>query len=268
MTADNRATDRATDRAQQLAALGAQLRSARENQAYSVAEVAERLFLSSSQVNAIEQGNYDYLPAEVFVKGYLRSYAKLLQLDPALILAQYQPPVAALPEAAELELESAPKKGLLERLPDLPGALVWSAMAILAALLIATVIYFSTGSANEDATTPASSQPAGEQQSERDDSGIVSPFAVLSTTGEGVGEGGDHLEMHFSEDCWVEVRDASRKILLADMRRAGDTEIVQGEPPYKVVLGRYYAVAVRYQGRPIPVVPDEGSRSAQLVIGG
>jgi cytoskeleton protein RodZ len=259
MTADTRATDRA----QQLAALGAQLRSARENQAYSVAEVAERLFLSSSQVNAIEQGNYDYLPAEVFVKGYLRSYAKLLQLDPALILAQYQPPVAELPEHTEVETEPAPRKGLLERLPDLPGVLVWSAMAALAALLIATVIYFSASSATEDEAAPALPQPAGEQ-SGHDDPATASPFAALGSAA----EVGDHLEIHFSEDCWVEVRDASRKILLADMRRAGDTEIVRGEPPYKVVLGRYSAVAVRYQGRAIPVVPDEGSRSAQLVIGG
>lgn len=260
MTTDSKATDRV----QQLVALGAQLRAAREKQAYSVAEVAERLFLSSSQVNAIEQGNYNDLPAEVFVKGYLRSYAKLLQLDPALILAQYQPPPLVQPqEEMAPEPESVPAGGFLERLPDLPGALVWSVAAVLALVLLATVIYFSTGSdVDEDALSP----PAGEQQSGFDDAG-VSGYAALDVSA-GDHQGGDHLVMHFSEDCWVEVRDASRKILLADMRRAGDTEIVQGEPPYKVVLGRHYAVAVRFRGRPIPVVPDEGSRSAQLVIGG
>ncbi len=260
---------KATDRAQQLAALGAQLRAARENQAYSVAEVAERLFLSSSQVNAIEQGNYDSLPAEVFVKGYLRSYAKLLQLDPALILAQYQPPLVELPEDPEPEPRPPANKGLLERLPEVPGALVWSAMAVVALLLLTTIIYFSAGSDSDQEPAPELAQPAGEQQSGLDDNNAsVSPFAVLDTSASGAGQGGDHLEIHFTDDCWVEVRDASRKILLADMRRAGDTEIVQGEPPYKVVLGRYHAVAVRYQGRSIPVVPDEGSRSAQLVIGG
>ncbi len=58
MTTDSKATDRV----QQLAALGAQLRAAREKQAYSVAEVAERLFLSSSQVNAIELSTFRKYP--------------------------------------------------------------------------------------------------------------------------------------------------------------------------------------------------------------
>jgi cytoskeleton protein RodZ len=92
----------------------------------------------------------------------------------------------------------------------------------------------------------------------------------VDAPGEDIAGGyGEHLlEMRFTDDCWVEVRDASRKILLADMRRAGDTEIVDGEPPYKVVLGCFQAVAVRYQGRSIPVIPDAGNKSAQMVIGG
>ena len=65
-----------------------------------------------------------------------------------------------------------------------------------------------------------------------------------------------------------EVKDASRKILLADMRRAGDTEIVQGDPPYKVVFGKSSAVAVRFQGQRVPIEAETGKISAQLVIGG
>jgi cytoskeleton protein RodZ len=260
-----------TDRENQLAALGAQLRSAREAQAYSVAEVAERLFLSSSQVNAIEQGNYERLPAEVFVKGYLRSYAKLLKLDPVQILAQYQPAVEALPEELGAEPSELPPKSLLDRFPDVPGSVVWAAMAALALLLLTTVIYFTSGTDTAEEATPALAEPGLEQQSGLD---VIKP-PVNAAAGIDAGEediaggyGEHHLEMRFTDDCWVEVRDASRKILLADMRRAGDTEIVDGEPPYKVVLGCYEAVAVRYQGRSIPVIPDPGNKSAQMVIGG
>ncbi len=259
-----------TDREEQLAALGAQLRSAREAQAYSVAEVAERLFLSSSQVNAIEQGNYQRLPAEVFVRGYLRSYAKLLKLDPVQILAQYQPPVEVLPEEFA-EPSELPPKSLLARLPEVPGAVVWAAMAGLALLLLATVIYFISVNDTADESTPAPAEPGLEQQSGL---GVIEPAANaaagIAAGAEDIagGDGEHHLEMRFTDDCWVEVRDASRKILLADMRRAGDTEIVDGEPPYKVVLGCYQAVAVRYRGRSIPVIPDAGNKSAQMVIGG
>ena len=261
----------ATDMENQLAALGAQLRAAREAQAYSVAEVAERLFLSSSQVNAIEQGSYEHLPAEVFVKGYLRSYAKLLKLDPVQILAQYQPPVEALPEEFGIEPSGLAPKSLLERLPDVPGSVVWVAIAALGLVLLTTVIYFASGTDTAEEPTPALAEPGLDQQSGLD---VTQPPAIaaddVDASGQAIaGSSGEHqLEMRFTEDCWVEVRDASRKILLADMRRAGDTEIVDGEPPYKVVLGCYQGVAVRYQGRSIPVIPDAGNKSAQMVIGG
>ena len=101
-----------------LAALGSQLRDARETQEYSVAEVAERLFLSSSQVNAIEEANYDLLPAEVFVKGYLRSYAKLLDIDPELIVKQYQPPKPVAEPVPDPPPEPEPQPGLMQHLPD------------------------------------------------------------------------------------------------------------------------------------------------------
>lgn len=260
-----------TDQNSRLLALGAQLREARETQEYSVAEVAERLYLSSSQVNAIEDAHYNLLPAEVFVKGYLRAYAKLLDIDPEVIVSQYQPPqpVAAVTPNPVREPEARP--GLVARLPDTSTTLVLAAVAALVLMLLVSIIYFATATDSmPDEEVPAE---AVEQASEQS-SLLPASAGELFSEGENrlPGDGAitpeSSLEMQFSDDCWVEIRDASRKVLLADMRRAGDTEIVEGEPPYKVVLGTSQAVAVRYQGRFVPVVPEAGKRSAQLVIGG
>ncbi len=259
------------DQNSRLLALGTQLREARETQEYSVAEVAERLFLSSSQVNAIEEAHYDLLPAEVFVKGYLRAYAKLLDIDPDVIVSQYKPPQAAAAPISNPVHESEARPGLLERLPDTSTTLVLGAVAALVLLVLVSIIYFATATDSiPDEELPAESvEQAGEQSS-------LSPLSAPELFSEaenrlpasGSITPASSLEMQFSDDCWVEIRDASRKVLLADMRRAGDTEIVEGEPPYKVVLGASQAVAVRYQGRFVPVVPEAGKRSAQLVIGG
>jgi cytoskeleton protein RodZ len=270
--------NKTSDRNSRLVALGLQLREAREVHAYSVAEVAERLFLSSSQVKAIEEAQYERLPAEVFVKGYLRAYAKLLDIDPEQIVNQYQPPPLAVPPP-EPVAEPEPPKPLRERLPDTSTTLVFGALAALGLLFLVSVIYFSTAtdSLPEEAEPASSAEPAAEHSSRApsitpglfslngandsgsDDGNIAEPASTIEPAS---------LEMQFSDDCWVEVRDASRKLLLADMRGAGDTEIVEGEPPYTVVLGTSQAVALRFQGRFVPVIPEPGKRSAQLVIGG
>jgi cytoskeleton protein RodZ len=61
---------------------GARLRQTRQVKKLSVDYVASSLHLSRSVVEAIERDDYDRLPSAVFVAGYVRSYARLLGLDP------------------------------------------------------------------------------------------------------------------------------------------------------------------------------------------
>ncbi|MGM0593890.1 MAG: RodZ domain-containing protein [Pseudomonadota bacterium] len=59
---------------------GERLRRAREAAALSVAEVAKRMRISERMVTALEEDDYDSFPSAAFVSGYLRSYARLLDL--------------------------------------------------------------------------------------------------------------------------------------------------------------------------------------------
>lgn len=68
---------------------GARLRAAREAMGFTELEVAQQLRLSESTIERLEQDNYDtHLPL-VFVKGYLRSYAGLIGLDPEQVLLEF-----------------------------------------------------------------------------------------------------------------------------------------------------------------------------------
>ncbi|MFZ6772215.1 helix-turn-helix domain-containing protein [Undibacterium sp. SXout7W] len=64
-------------------AAGAQLAAARIRSGLSIQQVADQLKLSQRQVAAIESSQFDDLPAMVIVRGFVRSYAKLLKLDAA-----------------------------------------------------------------------------------------------------------------------------------------------------------------------------------------
>ena len=63
------------------------LNSARKSYEISVEEVAKSLNLSTDAIKALEQDRHELLPGSTFVKGYIRSYANLLDLDPDAVLA-------------------------------------------------------------------------------------------------------------------------------------------------------------------------------------
>jgi cytoskeleton protein RodZ len=68
---------------------GSQLREARHEAKTSLEEVAARLHLDRGMVRALEENDFDKLPAATFVRGYIRSYARLLDLPPGPILEAF-----------------------------------------------------------------------------------------------------------------------------------------------------------------------------------
>ncbi len=67
-------------------ALGATLAAERERQGLSRADIAHRLHMSPSQVEALEIGDYRLLPKGTFLRGFVRNYAKALGIAPEPLL--------------------------------------------------------------------------------------------------------------------------------------------------------------------------------------
>ncbi|MCF7978265.1 MAG: DUF4115 domain-containing protein [Chromatiaceae bacterium] len=61
---------------------GQQLRQAREARKLDISQLATSLRIAPQVVEALEQDDYKQLPSAVFVSGYIRSYARLVGLDP------------------------------------------------------------------------------------------------------------------------------------------------------------------------------------------
>ncbi len=76
------------------------LKAARESQGLSIHEVSSHLRLGPKQIQAIEQDDFDKLPQPSIVRGFIRNYAKLLNIDVTPVLEAYQrivPSTAPLP---------------------------------------------------------------------------------------------------------------------------------------------------------------------------
>jgi len=66
--------------------VGSLLREAREAKGLTIAEAHEGTRISTRFLEALENGQYDQLPTQVHIKGYLRNYARFLDLDPEPLL--------------------------------------------------------------------------------------------------------------------------------------------------------------------------------------
>jgi cytoskeletal protein RodZ len=69
--------------------VGSTLRQQREKKRMSIAEVSRVTRIPVSTLESIEQDHFDDLPGEVFVKGFLKSYAQSVGLDSDDIVARY-----------------------------------------------------------------------------------------------------------------------------------------------------------------------------------
>lgn len=68
---------------------GETLRQARENKNWSLPDVALRLNLTVTSLGNLEAGDFDKLPGHTFARGYVRAYAKLLELDQTGLVNQF-----------------------------------------------------------------------------------------------------------------------------------------------------------------------------------
>jgi cytoskeleton protein RodZ len=113
----------------QIPGLGAFLRREREKRNLSHEQVAELTRLRRHMVAALEEEDWDKLPPPVFVKGFVKSYAKALGLDQKEVLDLYER--VPRPEAETPKLVLEPR-----RASKRPLVFVLAMAVVLAAILL------------------------------------------------------------------------------------------------------------------------------------
>ena len=122
---------------------GTMLARARDRCSLSVGEVANHLKLSMRQVEALEADAFDRLPSPMFIRGFARSYARLVQLDPApvmLALDQHLPAQVAIEVPQAGMRVGAMRQPPPSRIPlqsgDQPSRRLHSVAGLLAAVVV------------------------------------------------------------------------------------------------------------------------------------
>ncbi len=88
--------------------VGQQLQRARERLGLSVASVADAQHLRPSVIQAIEASDHRQIDSELFLKGYVRAYAKQVGLDPDALIADLDRELEPLRQEREQQQEANP----------------------------------------------------------------------------------------------------------------------------------------------------------------
>lgn len=115
------------------AGVGATLRAAREAQGLTVADVAERIKFSVRQVEALEADDHSRLPQGTFLRGFVRSYARVLHLDESALLG-------TIPAQAEPHMGVADVQSSGEAIPTAESARRSSIFLLAGAFAVALVL--------------------------------------------------------------------------------------------------------------------------------
>jgi cytoskeleton protein RodZ len=96
-----------------LATFGERLKRTRENKKMSLEDVARATKISTRMITALEEEKFDQLPGGVFNKGFVRAYARHLELNEEQALRDYTS--AAGLAATEIKSEDAELRAIAER---------------------------------------------------------------------------------------------------------------------------------------------------------
>lgn len=114
---------------------GEYLRREREMRGVTLAEIAQATKISLRALEALEAGRYEDVGAEIFVRGFLRHYARYLGLDPEEVVMRYQE--SRVPEPPE-EPRERPRHGWVN---TVPSWLKWAVAGAVAAIAVAIVFW-------------------------------------------------------------------------------------------------------------------------------
>jgi cytoskeleton protein RodZ len=271
--------------------LGTTLREARERLGLSVMDVSSQIKFAPKQIEALEADDYEHLPETAFLRGFVRSYAKILHLDAQTVLA-------ALPR-------NKPEGDLLpdsvgEPFPDVHSLfrqnLIWSSAAFLVIMMVAGFAFWHFTTPPEQSQVaqvespvslppevqvapvaqPVSEVPAIEPvatrpqavaelaQSSVQATPTVAPRlaqrnqAITSDTPSDTTSDTTpitSLLLEFSEESWAEIKDKDGKILSSRVHPGGTELRISGRAPFSVLIGHASSVKLQYQDKPIDLVP-------------
>jgi cytoskeleton protein RodZ len=114
--------------------LGDEFRAAREARHLALSDVSDQIHIRSIYLQSIEEEDWSAIAAPVYVRGFIRTYARFLGLDPEAAVQAYN---------ADLEATERESDGPVRVAPARRGPSVWVWVAAAAAIVLLVFVAYS-----------------------------------------------------------------------------------------------------------------------------
>jgi len=268
------------------------LRCAREQQGLTIESASAQSRIKAGVLEAIESGETGKIPS-VYLRGYIRNYARFLAVDTAELETRINDVKGAEPEVRTVfTVKNRRNSG--EKWLKASSYLVASALiATLAWQFTHEAVRFSQGDSKLSSANglPAESDVSAEPDTRSSnthlnasiasveilskrselasDSAAEQAWAAISDTSEAVGDDASplhNLSISTSADTWVEISDAAGNQLELDLLRAGSSREYKGQTPFDVKIGRASAVVLNMDGTAIDLGPYTRGNVARITL--
>ncbi len=264
---------------------GQQLKEKRLEKGLSIEEVGAALRLDPSRISAMENEAYDELPEPIYTRGYLRNYARLLQLNAEPLLKLYEASVSESHSVPKVDYQVAVRKTAAESVINMRHiATVLAAGVITAAIWFwyvsepavdrppasgeatQTVAAETTPAPETAAAAPIAAESVPEPQAPVEEGNmqeLALPLPAAETAqapvvaaepapavAQAVPPVYTEVTVRGLGDSWVEVTDANKTQLLFQLIRHGQVKKIKGVAPFNVMLGYAPGVEILVDGKP------------------
>jgi cytoskeleton protein RodZ len=225
----------------------------------------------------------------VFVRGFIRNYARLLKIDPLPLLdeiaSQAAPAAVVVPEKSRDSGIPFPGQRSWNWRPYAIGGLIVVAVLVayefygdillqagvetnaVSVELPAPKIVVETRPDVAAALDPSSATASGGQPVPTRNDAATAPVRIEVRTPVVEPAPDDRVvRMMFSRDSWVEVRDRQGRVLLSQLNLAGTAQAVSGQPPLRLVVGNAGGVRLMYNDRLVDLAPHTQVEVARLTL--
>jgi cytoskeleton protein RodZ len=267
--------------------LGATLRRARQANRLTLEQLSRTTKISVANLRALEENDFDRLPANIYTRGFLRTFAREVGLDPEETVEQYLQQVeeetaqqleverreaeaVAATRHQQLHHEPSPTREHDEQryprslvpaplriqvdLKSLPAPAAVTAGVVMLGVVIALVVWRGGRESIDEATAAAAAEPPAAQTEP------VQPAADDVVRATNVGDGPLQIELKTTGPCWVSAS-ADRAHVFARLMQAGDSQTSEAKDEFVMRVGdpstltvTVNGAALRSLGRPgVPV---------------
>lgn len=230
--------------------VSAQLKQAREAAGLSIKDIATKTRVPIRHLENLEAENFTALPGLTYVLGFVRNYARALELDDVALVDQLRTDLAGEDSLRRNYADSAYAPADPAHIP--PKSFAWGALAVLAVILIGFGIYKAVSSGMFAGSTTADVELA-ETEPEMPKPAASAPIGATSGP----------VVLTAKEEAWVRIYTEDGRVLLEKVMTKGDSFTIP-EDVEKPLLnaGRLQNLVVTVGGKDVGSLgPDDISVS-------